>query len=183
ADPNAVDSEYGATPIRYQIAHHDIGHVLAARGASVDIFAAAGLDDATRVAKILNAQPELIDARTRVGDVLGPGNTPLRLAAALGSVNVAKLLLDRGADIHARGGIANATPLHAAAWYGNPDVAQILLDRGAQIEARDDRGSQATPLAWAAMNARKDMVEFLLDHGAGLSRDVIEGAEAGAAGT
>src|SRR5262249_42316215 len=146
-----------ATPIRWQIRHPDVCRVLVSRGAKVDIFTAAAIGDTVRVADMLNDDPNLINSRTQEGDVLGGGNTPLRVAAVLGRTQVARMLIDRGADVQARGGIAFATPLHAAAWYGHPEVAQILLERGAQLEARDERGRHATPLGWAVANARKDM--------------------------
>lgn len=74
-------------------------------------------------------------------------------------------LLDRGADIAARGD-EGGTPLHrAAAHNADPAIAALLLDRGADIAAGDIDGW--TPLHWAASNqSGRAVVAYLLDRGA-----------------
>jgi ankyrin repeat protein len=57
-------------------------------------------------------------------------------AAARGDVRRVRRLLDRGADIEARGSNGR-TALTAAAYSGHREVVECLLDRGADIEARD----------------------------------------------
>ena len=110
---------------------------------------------------------------------MSKGETPLHEAAAFNAnPAVVALLLDRGADLSARGGRpsvhdimagndkAQETPLHkAAAFNANPAVVALLLDRGADLSARDGLGK--TPLhKAAAFNANPAVVALLLDRGA-----------------
>ena len=84
-----------------------------------------------------------------------------------------RALLERGADIKARGGTIYGsndwTPLHFAAGLNdNPEVISFLLDRGADIEAKDDNGD--TPLFSAAFfNDNLEVVSVLLDRGADIN--------------
>nr|XP_015200984.1 PREDICTED: ankyrin-2 isoform X6 [Lepisosteus oculatus] len=91
------------------------------------------------------------------------GFTPLHIAAHYGNVNVATLLLNRGAavDFTARNGI---TPLHVASKRGNTNMVRLLLDRGAQIDAKTRDG--LTPLHCAARSGHDPAVELLLERGA-----------------
>jgi hypothetical protein len=56
--------------------------------------------------------------------------TPLHFAAMDGYTEVTKVLLDRGADLHAKDKNGN-TPLHTAAEYWKTEVVNILLAHGA----------------------------------------------------
>ncbi|XP_042368569.1 ankyrin-2b isoform X2 [Plectropomus leopardus] len=93
------------------------------------------------------------------------GFTPLHIAAHYGNVNVATLLLNRGAavDFTARNGI---TPLHVASKRGNTNMVGLLLDRGSQIDAKTRDG--LTPLHCAARSGHDTAVELLLERGAPL---------------
>ncbi|NWT02291.1 ANK2 protein, partial [Mionectes macconnelli] len=95
----------------------------------------------------------------------GSGFTPLHIAAHYGNVNVATLLLNRGAavDFTARNGI---TPLHVASKRGNTNMVKLLLDRGGQIDAKTRDG--LTPLHCAARSGHDQVVELLLERGAPL---------------
>ena len=74
---------------------------------------------------------------------------------------VIKLLLDRGADIEARGA-EGATPLHLAV-RGIPQLSLIefLLNRGADIQTKDADGS--TSLHFAALREEQRLIEMLLN--------------------
>ena len=56
--------------------------------------------------------------------------TALHWALWAEKADAAKLLLDAGADIEARGGEGRWTALHMAASYGKTDTVEILLERG-----------------------------------------------------
>jgi len=98
-------------------------------------------------------------------DLPQPNADPLHFASYFGHVVIAKLLLDKRADLEARdeGG---RTPLSWAVRYGHEAVVKLLLDKGADLEAREvgDR----TPLFWAAENGYEAVVKLLLDKGADL---------------
>ena len=71
---------------------------------------------------------------------------PLHSAVAAGSVRVAQVLLDAGADPDApqRGGW---TALHGAAQRGDSDLVDLLLQRGSRIDLTSDDGRTAADLA------------------------------------
>jgi ankyrin repeat protein len=90
------------------------------------------------------------------------GLTPIMLAAAFGSDDAAKLLVEAGADVKAakNDGI---TALHLA-WHSEA-VVRLLLERGADVDAKTQVGS--TPLFVAASaNGTAGVVAQLLERGA-----------------
>jgi ankyrin repeat protein len=89
--------------------------------------------------------------------------TPLHSASAARRLDLARLLLARGADPNARAE-AGFTPLHSAAGSGQIDLAALLLSAGADISRTDDRGR--TPLALAMEGTHEAMAVFLRQHGA-----------------
>ena len=96
--------------------------------------------------------------------------TPLHCAAVRGNTEIMKLLLDSGADIHAKGGDTLTTPLHEAIhydWAGThvKPVVQLLVDRGADVNAKDRNG--VTPLHKAYCGRDEvEVAELLLNKGA-----------------
>lgn len=62
--------------------------------------------------------------------------------ADLSGVKTVKLLIERGANIEARGEMGD-TPLIRATGFAQPDIVKYLLDQGANVEARDDGGNTA----------------------------------------
>ena len=60
-------------------------------------------------------------------------NTALNWAALSGHAEVAKRLLEAGADVENKGSGGGLTPLANAASRGHADVVQILLDHGARV--------------------------------------------------
>ncbi|CAG8098795.1 unnamed protein product [Penicillium olsonii] len=96
--------------------------------------------------------------------------TALEKACYAGSIDVVKSLLDRGADIHARGSskfCENGALLNACLG-GNFDVAEILLGRGAQVDRPEH--SRKTPLLAACMRGNVDLVKLLVEKGADVNR-------------
>jgi ankyrin repeat protein len=79
-----------------------------------------------------------------------------------GEYDVAKLLLDRGADPLVRQAKGFA-PMHEAAFLGRVDLIQLLLDRGAEINSRADSGR--TPLGEAIRGKHPDAADLLRSKG------------------
>lgn len=67
------------------------------------------------------------------------GLTPLHLAIQMGRADVAKLLIECGADVNARDSDGR-TPLHYAALQGQTSTAEALLAHGADVNAVDYHG-------------------------------------------
>ncbi|HEY3757469.1 MAG TPA: hypothetical protein VGL42_15055 [Opitutaceae bacterium] len=104
-------------------ADDELAAQLIARGAKVDIHAAAHLGDVRRVREILAAKPEQVNARG------GDGGTPLHFARNL---ETASLLLERGAGVQIRDLDHGST---AAMWQvRNREVLYRLIEAGSPID-------------------------------------------------
>ena len=87
--------------------------------------------------------------------------TPLMLAVIQGEVDVARQLIEKGADVNKTGW----TPLHYAASKGHLELIHMLLDEDAYIDAESPNGT--TPLMMAAGYSDNPMAcKVLLDEGA-----------------
>jgi ankyrin repeat protein len=91
-----------------------------------------------------------------------------------GNIDIATLLIERGADVNAQGGeYGNA--LQAASLQGHTEVATLLIERGADINAQG--GHFGTALQAASANGHTEVATLLIERGA----DVI--AQGGVYGT
>jgi hypothetical protein len=97
---------------------------LIARGAIVDIFAAAHLGMMDRVRELIEGDASLVHARG------GDGKTALHCAA---TVEIARYLMDHDADIDARDVDHESTPAQYLV-RDAPDVVRLLVDRGAWFD-------------------------------------------------
>jgi ankyrin repeat protein len=168
ADLGARDG-LGRTAIHVAIENEDweAAPLLIERGAPIDLFAAAGLGDADRVAGLLAEDPSRAQAAP------ADGLTPLFYAAWAGDARSVRLLLDAGTEVSPRVKRlwACLTPLHAALMKRHEEVVAALLERGADVNAfAAVPGSYwPTPLHVAARWGTRDDVQLLLEHGADLN--------------
>ncbi|XP_041989095.1 poly [ADP-ribose] polymerase tankyrase [Aricia agestis] len=132
-------------------------------GAALRLLEAARTGDVETARAILDARPRLVNCR----DVDGRHSTPLHFAAGYNRLPLAQLLLQRGADVHAKdkGGLV---PLHNACSYGHYEVTELLVAAGAGVNAADLW--RFTPLHEAAAKGKADIVRLLLKHGADPTR-------------
>ena len=101
----------------------------------------------------------LLSAKNKLGE------TPLYVAAEKGQLEMAKLLIAKGADAKARTRNGE-TVLHAASMIESTSLMTALIDAGAEINAANRDGE--TPLHWAAMTGTFLAVKALADAGANL---------------
>ena len=141
--------------------------------------------------------PEVVAMLIEAGaDPSGPvegswhAETPLHWAASSDDVDVARALIDGGADIEATGAsIAGGSPLDDAVGYGCWQVARLLVERGARVDrlwhaaalgmrsraeellAASPPGKQElTDAFWQACHGgQRRMAEYLLGLGADLN--------------
>src|SRR6266702_3376122 len=95
--------------------------------------------------------------------------TPLHLACYNGKLDIARVLLDRGANANAEADNGESS-LHKVSKgkYESQEVgvrvAQLLLERGGNVNAQ--RKDHWTPLHFASYNGQLDIARLLLNHGA-----------------
>jgi ankyrin repeat protein len=88
---------------------------------------------------------------------------PIHAAAAAGCEDIARLLLERGANANARQQ-SDFTALHEAARAGRLSFVKLLVDHGADVNAKSTDGR--TPLSFALEGKHEDVAAYLTDHGA-----------------
>ena len=108
--------------------------------------------------------PDIVELLLKRGAYLKVycGDTPLHVAAQLGSADVAKRLLDIGADPSAANP-RGETPLLVAARYSSTNIVRCLLDRGIDISTKNSYGENS--LHQAVMGRRSEIVSMLLGSG------------------
>lgn len=136
-----------------------IAEQIAAAGAELDVFDAAGLGHVDRLSELLEADSSL--AQTRAAD----GATALHLACFFGRVDAVRVLLDHDSALEAVApSFGNVTPLHSAAAGGSAEIVRVLLEAGADPKAIQAGGY--TALHSAAQLGDIPMAQALLEHGA-----------------
>ena len=106
------------------------------------------------VRSLLSADPALLQERDAAQW------TPLHCAAEQGRLDIARFLLEQGADVQAQGQ-SGETPLHLTS---RPPMVRLLLEAGANPRAEDR--NHMSPLAFARIENNKELLE-LLASGAG----------------
>lgn len=111
----------------------------------------------------------LIERGSPVNAVTVEMTTPLMQASLAGQLEVARLLIAKGADIEARNRYGRTALILVGRERGDVEMAKLLLDAGAGINAADRSGDTALDLAaWRGFDA---LVDLLLDRGASLPAD------------
>ncbi len=184
-----ASTKNGTTPVLLAVyaRHPEIAESLLAKGIEPNIFEAAATGRVGRVRELLEKNPELVKAYSPDGwsalhlnfgnfeivkltldrgadiDAVSKNKfsaTPLQGAAAMQNLELARLLIARGANVNCRGD-EGVSPLHEAAGSGQIELAKLLLDHGAKLNAKDDHGK--TPLTIALEYKQTKMEKFLRD--------------------
>jgi ankyrin repeat protein len=165
-----------ALSIAARMGHEDLVALLIRKGAFIDMInsVSKGPIHHAIVGGHEGVVRMLIQAGARLNyDPGPPGDTPLRLAASCGQVDIVKLLIASGAAIdRVRQNSVSETALGCALDRGHVEVAKVLLEAGAAV----DKGFY-TPLCIAARHGNEELVQLLIDSGADLNRGSGHGKE------
>ena len=138
--------------------HPQIAQMFVQRGVRLSFPEACALGEAAAM-KILDGDPSLLNAYS------DDGFPPLGLAIFFGHPDLAKALIERGADVNAAAkNPQRVAPVHAAATVRDRATMRLLLERGADANARQQLGF--TPFHSAASRGDIDMAKLLIDFGA-----------------
>jgi ankyrin repeat protein len=175
ADPALVDAVddkgQNALTVATYNRRNDIAELLLARGAAVDIFAAAMSGNEPRLAELLGANPDLAASFSH------DGWTPLHLACFFGHAGCARRLLEAGAPVNERSTNAMQNmPLHAAVAGRKVENVITLIEHGAAVNARQHGGW--TPLHGGAQNGDANIVHVLAGAGADVTARADNGQNA-----
>jgi ankyrin repeat protein len=107
--------------------------------------------------------------------------TPLTLAISVAhtscsaSVTIARLLIDKGADINVPNNVGWPLLVYAAC-SNCTDMVKLLLEKGSNINAAD--GDGFTALMWASEDGYAETVRLLISQGADVNAKAKNGATA-----
>jgi ankyrin repeat protein len=160
----------GSSPILWAVytGHADLVPLLRDRGAKVGIAEAAATGDLAKAREIVAASP------AAATEFAADGFFPLGLAAFFGHDDLARWLLDHGADPRqAARNAQKVTALHAATARHNTALIRLLLERGADPNAPQEAGF--VPLHEAAAHGNRAIAELLIAHGARVDAGDVNG--------
>jgi ankyrin repeat protein len=182
----SIDAElsWGMTPLQWaaNMGSRDVADVLLAHGAQpqLNMWCAAGLGMLNVVQSFWDSPNTLKPGtgQTRSRD-LGNGkwgkapppesykeqvSEAFYIAGRNGHVEVARFLLDKGADMNCRG-FFGASGLHWAAINGHKPMVEFLVAHGANLHLRDTQFN-STPLSWALEGKQEEIARLLEKQGA-----------------
>ncbi|KAF4464176.1 ankyrin repeat-containing [Fusarium albosuccineum] len=107
--------------------------------------------------QLISADPTLVETKD------GSGGTPLAVAAEHGQTEVAKLLLEHGAepDLPDKFGLK---PMHHCATQGDAGVAKLLLEKGASPRTKTTKYSKNHMYYYGERNDGKTALQFACQH-------------------
>ena len=166
ADLRARDVDHESTPLQYLISDEDIARFLVARGAEVDIFAAARLGDRSLVERCLRDDSRCAEARIGSPPFIAPGGhiyswtlgfdlTPADVARKFGHPEIAELIAAR---------LSPEARILDALWCGDRERVHRELALH-PISAKELEPHSRGLLAAAAWWYRPETVRLMLEMG------------------
>lgn len=127
----------------------------------------SGIHQAVKKGDIAALQKQ-IEAGADINESDSRWGTPLAYASWLCKPEVARYLVQQGADLKASGGSINGDrPLHWAIYAGCIEIVRILVDAGADINVKPDAAC-GPPLYHAIIGHHDDIAKYLVARGANL---------------
>jgi len=174
-DPSLAQAanEQGISAILWALYHRrqNLAEWMAGFYDQVPAFEAAALGKLNTLQAHFEAHPEILE------DVSADGFTLLHYACFFSQFAVAKWLIDKGANIHARTPPpGRLSPLHSAVAAKATPIVQLLLAAGSDPNVQQQGGY--TPLMSAASHGELEIMEALIRHGAKINMTDNEGKTA-----
>jgi hypothetical protein len=114
----------------------------------------------------------LVDWGTNVSALAMGGHSPLWFSCRNGNVEMARLLLEKGAKVP-----SYCSALYIASMHGRTEILKLLLARGTDVNCKDSHGN--TALIGACIEySRPEVVALLLERGADVNAATEHGATA-----
>ena len=164
-EPN--EGKWSATPLYWSLSEckFETAELLLKKGANVNSTDSYGYSPLQVAASCKKVELSCIEQLLQKGaDVnyksKSNGFTSLHYATSSGSVDVVKLLLDKGADINALDN-KGTTPLMLAVKNNSLPIAKLLLERGADVNLRDKHKKNAMSYAKGIFTKKKKMIQLL----------------------
>lgn len=126
----------------------------AAKAPSVDIHTAVVTNNVEAIKQHIQAGSNINEK-----DPLG-GSSPLISASLFGKPEIAKLLIDAGADINMQNN-DGSTALHTAAFFCRPEIVKMLLDKNANKTLKNKYGATAYDSMTGSFKELKSTYEML----------------------
>ena len=163
-----VANDYGVTPLSLACTNGSSGMIRGLLQAGADpnatrktgesvIMTSSRTGNLEAVKTLLAYEPDLNQPENR------RGHTALMLAIEQGHSQIAKLLIERGADVNARSK-SGFTPLLFAAQQNDLDSVEALLAAGAKLDGLTPEWGSS--MVVAAARGHEDLALFLLENGA-----------------
>lgn len=115
-------------------------------------------NDLNSIKEFVNANKDQIDSVTTFG-------TMLQIASREGKIDIAKYLINSGADVNIGGGFADSAMIDAVV-QGHFDMVKLLLSHGAIL---DTSTFAANALFTAISGGYPDIAKYLIDQGIDLA--------------
>jgi uncharacterized protein len=153
------DSGVSAVLMSIYAGQREIRDLLLARGAALELHDAVAVGNVDGVRQFVEKDPALAKS-------FSPDGFPVvALAAVFGHLDVARYLVERGADVNVPATNSSGyNALTGAVASGHTEIVKWLLENGAAPNYR--YGPGYSPLLTAAANGHLEILKLLLAHGA-----------------